>query len=108
MYRSRETPVSQLSEDHARWLDSALAETSIEELTQKGAAEQATEILQAGLERLSPDDRMVLELVYLEGASGEEAARLLGWSKAKVKVRCFRARRKLESFLSKLKKSEGI
>ena len=50
---------------------------------------------------------MVLELVYLEGYSGREAAALLKWSTAKVKVRCFRARRKLETFLLKLKRSEG-
>ena len=51
---------------------------------------------------------MVLELVYLEGLSGREAAKLMNWSTAKVKVRCLRARRKLEAYLIKLKGSEGI
>lgn len=108
VYRSRETPISHLTEDHARWLDSALAESSREKLAEQGAAEQARELLRAGLDRLSADDRLVLQLVYLEGHSGTEAASLLNWSTAKVKVRCFRARRKLEKYLLKLTKSEGI
>lgn len=106
-YRSRETPVGRLGPDHDRWLDSALAAESIRMLEEKGAADQAREVLEAALARLSAEDRLVLELVYLEGLSGREAADLLGWSAAKVKVRCFRARRKLEAFLLKQKRSGG-
>jgi len=43
---------------------------------------------------------MVLELVYLEGLSGREAADLLGWTVANVKVRSLRARRKLRNLLA--------
>lgn len=107
-YRNQETPVSHLTEDHERWLDAALAETSQEILEDRGNADEAREILEAGLARLSPEDRMVLELVYLEGLSGKEAAELLQWSTAKVKVRCFRARRKLEAFLLRLERSERL
>ena len=108
VYRSRETPLSSLTDAHEKWLDAALAETSAQDLEQRGAAQQAREILEAGLDRLSAEDRMVLELVYLEGRSGREAAELLNWSVANVKVRCFRARRKLENFLLNIKKREGI
>jgi RNA polymerase sigma-70 factor (ECF subfamily) len=41
-----------------------------------------------------------LELVYLEGYSQKEAAELLGWSIANVKVRSFRARKKLHKLLT--------
>ena len=108
VYRLRETPVSGLSPDHDKWLEWALSDSSVRQLEENGACDQARELLEAGLDRLSPDDRMVLELVYLEGLSGKEAAKRLGWSAAKVKVRCFRARRKLEAFLLRLKGSEGI
>ena len=108
VYRRKETPVSGLSGDHEKWLDWALSETSVREMEARGAEEQARELLEAGLDKLPPDDRMVLELVYLEGLTGREAAKQLGWSTAKVKVRCHRARRKLEAFLLKLKGSEGI
>lgn len=106
LYRRRETPLSALTDAHQQWLDAALAETADRELRQRGAADQAREILEAALARLQPEDRMVLELVYLEGHSGREAAALLNWSVAKVKVRCFRARHKLEDFLLRLKKRE--
>jgi RNA polymerase sigma-70 factor (ECF subfamily) len=108
VYRSKETLVSHLSLEQEKWLDSVMAESSIRALAEQGAADQARELLEIGLARLSAEDRMVLELVYLEGYSGREAAALLGWSTANVKVRCFRARRKLETFLLKKKRSEGI
>jgi RNA polymerase sigma-70 factor (ECF subfamily) len=42
---------------------------------------------------------MVLELVHLEGQSVKAAARQLGWTVANVKVRAFRARRKINKLL---------
>jgi RNA polymerase sigma-70 factor (ECF subfamily) len=44
---------------------------------------------------------MVIELVYLEELSVKEAADLLGWSVANVKVRSFRSRKKLENLLKR-------
>jgi RNA polymerase sigma-70 factor, ECF subfamily len=57
-------------------------------------------MLDWAMDRLSPEDRMVVELIYLEGLSGKEAADLLGWSVANVKVRAFRSRNKLRKLLS--------
>jgi RNA polymerase sigma-70 factor (ECF subfamily) len=54
------------------------------------------------LDRLSAEDRMVLELVYLEGLSVKETAELLGWSVANVKVRSHRSRKKVEKLLTGL------
>jgi len=42
---------------------------------------------------------MVLELIYMEGLSVREAAGLLGWSMANVKIRAFRSRKKLHKLL---------
>jgi len=42
-----------------------------------------------------------VELTYLEGLSGKEAAELLGWSVANVKVRAFRSKNKLRRLLEK-------
>jgi len=56
--------------------------------------------LEWALGKLAPGERMVLELVYLEGLSGKEAADLLGCSVASVKVRSFRSRKKLEKLIS--------
>jgi len=38
----------------------------------------------------------------LEGLSGKEAATLLGWSVANVKIRSFRSRKKLQKILTGL------
>ena len=55
------------------------------------------------LARLSPEDRLVLVLLDVEGLSVAEIAGLLGWGGSKVKVRAHRARahlrRVLERFL---------
>lgn len=54
------------------------------------------------LDTLSADDRMVLSLLHLEDKSTDEIAALTGWSRALVKVRAFRARRKLRAAFEQL------
>ena len=68
--------------------------------SEKNLQKEAGELLGRALDRLSPEDRMVLEMVYLEGLSGKEAAGLLGWSVANVKIRLFRSRKKLRKILA--------
>jgi RNA polymerase sigma-70 factor, ECF subfamily len=96
---SREQPVSSLPEKHRLWLEEALSDPAEPSLTERVLQKEAAEILDWALNRLSAEDRMVLELVYLEGCSVKEAARLLGWSVVNVKVRSFRARQKLQKDL---------
>ena len=98
-YRSREVPLSALSEAHRQWLDRALAEASESSWQKISRRREAREILDWVLDQLSAADRMVLELVYLEERSAKEAARLLGWTVANVKVRAFRAKRKITKLL---------
>jgi RNA polymerase sigma-70 factor (ECF subfamily) len=98
-YKSLEFPVSSLSAEHEAWLASALAEESDRSFHERGSRKEAGEILDAALGSLSAGDRMVLELVYLEGHSLKEAATVLGWTVANVKVRLFRSRRRLHTLL---------
>jgi RNA polymerase sigma-70 factor, ECF subfamily len=60
------------------------------------------ELLDGAMAQLKPQEKMVLELVYLEGFSMREAADLLGWSVANVKIRSYRGRKKLNAILKKL------
>lgn len=101
-YRSRELPMSSLTEAQQDWLENVMSDQSSQSFHEQGQQKEAREILDIALNRLSPEDRMVLELVHLEGLSGKEAAELLGWSLANVKVRAFRARKKLEKLLRQL------
>jgi RNA polymerase sigma-70 factor, ECF subfamily len=102
-YRSREIPISALTERHSEWLEEVISQRPEEAPDEREPQMEAREILSWALGKLSAGDRMVLELVYLEGHSVQEAAKLLGWSKTNVKVRSFRARVKLGKLLSKVK-----
>ena len=69
----------------------------------RDAQESAREWLEAALRRLSPDDRAVITLVELEECSMEDAARRLGCGLSAIKVRAFRARRRLKTILEDLR-----
>ena len=101
-YRGRETPVSALSANHRSWFNRILSEQSDEEFDQAQSRKEAKELLDWALQGLSADDRMVINLVYLEGLSVKEASHLLGWKAIKVKVRSYRAKAKLRQRLEGL------
>jgi RNA polymerase sigma-70 factor, ECF subfamily len=54
------------------------------------------------LETMSPDDQLVLMLIDGEDAPIKEVAEMTGWSQSKVKVRAFRARRRMRVAVEKL------
>jgi RNA polymerase sigma-70 factor (ECF subfamily) len=54
------------------------------------------------LETLKPSERLIIEMVYLQGRSLEEIHKLTGWSTALVKVRAFRARQKMKKQLARI------
>jgi RNA polymerase sigma-70 factor (ECF subfamily) len=66
-------------------------------------ARAAREAVDALLARLPSDDRVVLTWLDLEGRSTAEIAQLTGWSRTLVKVRAFRARRRLRALASELR-----
>ncbi len=99
-YRAREFPMSTLTEKHQDWLEKIISDQSSRLFNEQSFQKEAREVLDWALDRLSVEDRMVLELVYLEGLSGKEAAELLGWSVANVKIRSHRSRKKLRKLLA--------
>ena len=64
-------------------------------------AREARRRLEAAMAVLGPKDRLLVALLGLEGKSVEEVAELTGLTRVNVKVRAFRARRKLKAFLEK-------
>jgi RNA polymerase sigma-70 factor, ECF subfamily len=54
------------------------------------------------LDTLSAPDRLVITLMHLEGRTVEEVRQITGWNKSLIKVRAFRARRKLRKHLDQL------
>jgi RNA polymerase sigma-70 factor (ECF subfamily) len=106
-YRNRERPVSSLSEDQANRLARSMSEQSARTHAEGAARGEAHELLAWALERLSPEDRAVLELIHIEGRPVAEAAELLGWSAVNVKVRAHRSRKKLRAVLERLTAEQG-
>ncbi len=98
--RSAEKRVKEVGREKTEILRKAL----IHEYTPKSPEEIVLirDLLDRVMEKLSPRDRMVLVLTEVEGMSAEEAGRYLGMSRASVKMRCFRAKRKLSKILGKL------
>jgi len=106
-YRSRETPMSALSEEGQKWVEHVLTVQADRSFHQQAAAQEAQTVLHWALDQLSPENRTVLTLVYLEGLSVREAAALLGWSQVNVKVRAHRARLRLRTLLLGLAEERG-
>jgi RNA polymerase sigma-70 factor (ECF subfamily) len=61
----------------------------------------ARELVDALLARLPPKDRLVLTLLDMEEHSVAEVSAITGWSRTLVKVRAFRARRRLRAVVER-------
>ena len=54
------------------------------------------------LDKLSPQARLVIQLLEIEDRSVKEISRLTGWSVPLVKVRAFRARGEMRKILARM------
>jgi RNA polymerase sigma-70 factor, ECF subfamily len=60
------------------------------------------------LDLLKPAERLVVDLLYLQQRSVGEIRQLTGWSTSLIKVRAFRARRKMKDHLDKISAREKL
>jgi RNA polymerase sigma-70 factor (ECF subfamily) len=60
------------------------------------------------LDLLKPAERLVIDLLYLQQRSVAEIRQLTGWSTSLIKVRAFRARRKMKDQLNKISVRENL
>ena len=88
-----------LSEAEERVLQSLASTTDDLEPSHNLASRELVDKL---LERLSPADRLVIMLMHLEGRTVEEVKQITGWNASLIKVRAFRARRKMKKHLETL------
>ena len=102
-YRNRALSFSDLDDTALVHVEAARQEQLAGQKADLDARAAAKEWLDAALLRLSPDDRAVITLVELEEFSMEDAARRLGCGLSAVKVRAFRARRRLKAILEDLR-----
>jgi RNA polymerase sigma factor (sigma-70 family) len=92
-----------LSERETDVLDSAI--TNENDVAPDDAL-AAKELVQKLMGQLKPEDRLVIQYLDLDQKSIAEISQLTGWNQTLVKVRAFRARRKLQRFYRELTESE--
>jgi RNA polymerase sigma-70 factor (ECF subfamily) len=92
-----------LSENEADVLDAVMTN---ENDVEAGDALAARELVHKLLDQLKPDDRLVIQLLDLEQKTIAEISATTGWSQSLVKVRAFRARRKLQKLFQELEQKE--
>lgn len=88
-----------LSEEEQAVIENLAASPEELEPDRQLASRQLVEHL---LGLLKPVERLVVDLIYLQGRSIEEVQKMTGWTAATVKVRAFRARQKMKRQLNKV------
>jgi RNA polymerase sigma-70 factor (ECF subfamily) len=103
--RRPEFSVSDLTDDEQNWLEQQSGDGSGQTSVENSlvAADLADRLLAV----LPPEDQQALLMIDGEEASIKEVAEATGWSESKVKVRAFRARRKLREAMEKLLEHRG-
>jgi RNA polymerase sigma-70 factor (ECF subfamily) len=91
-----ESSLSELSENDTALLSEKLRGNGSSEIENAAISRDLASKL---LDRLEPEDRLVLTLLSVADLSVAEAAELTGWSVSKVKMRTHRARRALQKVL---------
>lgn len=102
--RNRESSFSEISEPEEDWLDRFVADPG----SAADDADAAKTLVNRVLARLSPEARMVIQLLEIEDRSVKEIADLTGWSVPLVKVRAFRARAEMRKILARMAKDKYL
>jgi RNA polymerase sigma-70 factor, ECF subfamily len=93
-----------LSEEEQAVVENLAASSDELSPDQRVASRQLVEHL---LDLLKPVERLVIDLLYLQGRSVEEIRKITGWSASLIKVRAFRARQKMKKQLVTIKAKEN-
>jgi len=104
--RRPELTVSDLTDDEEGWLNQQFAGDGREQASVENSL-VAADLADRLLAVLPPEDQQALLMIDGEDASIKEVAEATGWSESKVKVRAFRARKKLREAMEKLLDHRG-
>jgi RNA polymerase sigma-70 factor (ECF subfamily) len=97
--RTRESTFTDLTREEEDWLDRFRSEPDAAD--DRAAAAQA--LVRRLMDQLSPEFRLVIQLLEIEERSVKEIHQLTGWSIPLIKVRAFRARAAMRRALGRLK-----
>lgn len=90
------------SEEQRQWFDQLTVCRTADEADQLVRRSDAGKITEWLLGQLSPEDRTLMESVYIDGMRLKDVAAALDWSLIKTKVRAMRARRKMRQLLESI------
>jgi RNA polymerase sigma-70 factor (ECF subfamily) len=96
--RNRESSFTDLTEPETDWLERFVADPG----SAADDAAAAKLLVHRVLEKLSPQARLVIQLLEIEDRSVKEIAVITGWSVPLVKVRAFRARGEMRKILARM------
>jgi RNA polymerase sigma-70 factor (ECF subfamily) len=91
---------SELSEPEQTVMESL----AVDEPAAAGGEVAAWEVLEKLLDGLAPAERLLITMLELEQKSTAEVSALTGWNSGVVRIRAFRARRKLKVLYEKLER----
>jgi len=100
--RRKEFTAPAVDSEHIKWLELVATGIASEQHKDTVSNKDTRELLNWTLEKLSIEDRTLIEMIYFEGHSMKEAAEVLSWGSSKTKVRAMRARFKMRKILTKL------
>ena len=102
--RNRESSFSEISEPEDDWLERFVADPG----RAPEDADAAKLLIDRVMEKLSPEARLVIQLLEIEDRSVKEIAEITGWSVPLVKVRAFRARGEMRKILVRMTKEKYL
>ena len=102
--RNRESSFTDLTEPETDWLERFVADPG----SAADDAAAAKLLVHRVLEKLSPQARLVIQLLEIEDRSVKEIAKITGWSVPLVKVRAFRARAEMKKILARMTKDKYL
>src|SRR5690606_19542453 len=103
--RNRAQPFSEITDEESNWLERIAGG---DPLNDPPSVDAARAVIHRLLEHLSPESRLIIQLLEIEEKTLKEIAQLTGWSIPMIKVRAFRARAAMRKTLQKLEQERYL
>jgi RNA polymerase sigma-70 factor (ECF subfamily) len=102
--RNRENTFTELTTEEDDWIERFIA--SPESASEH--ADAAKQLVQKLMSMLSPQARLIIQLLEIDDRSVKEISYMTGWSVQLVKVRAFRARAEMKKCLARLAREKYL
>lgn len=100
--RQTEMLISELSDQETNWLEDFVLSRGMKNVSSNEDRLIASDLVEKVFSILPADDVVVLLMTEVYGSSLRETAEATGWTESKVKVKAFRARKKMREALDKM------